>query len=463
GIPAFVLVVNGREAGRVVGAQSEVTLRQMLAKIPAATAVAEAEPAPKRKKWFDVLSGRKDPPAAEPPQFAEAESDPPVYRGQPPEEPSAPAAPAAPPAAQNPLETAVRIRVKDERGIDFGSGTVIGSRDGRALVLTCYHIFREFGETAAVEVDLFPNGPDSEPQTLPGKLIRHDEQADVALVVVTGCGVLPVSPIAGPDHFPKERDLVFSVGCGEGKAPTKLQHVVTRLNPYQGPGTTECTGMPVVGRSGGGLFDAKGRVIGVCFAADREDERGVYVGLAEIHKLLEQANFAALIPAPGGDQFAQVEATVEPSAEEAAPPSADLGPFAEAAATPKATPPADAGEPRPRVTTGADADALAAIDAGEEMEATVILRPLNKPGAPSEVIVINKVSNRFRRYLKGELDSRPVETSLRMPVRGLDRSRLVTADLLLAAAAPEAYVRSAASRRPAAYVALLARVFDNHR
>ena len=97
------------------------------------------------------------------------------------------------------------------------------------------------------------------------------------------------------------------------------------------------------------------------------------------------------------------------------------------------------------------------------MEATIILRPLDKAGAASEVIVINKVSNRFRRYLKGEFDAGPVETSLRVPARSLDRSRLVTADLLLRAAAG-AYVRSAASRAlgPSVGVALLVRVFDNH-
>jgi thiol-disulfide isomerase/thioredoxin len=434
-MPTFVLVVEGKEVDRVVGYKPGVTepeLRRLLAKIPPAkteptSKTVEAEP--DKKPWFTPPWSRKsEPPAAEPPKFEE----PAVVRGQP-VDVAAPAKAAAPSAAQDPLQTVVRIRVTDERGTDYGSGTVIGSLEGKALVLTCWHIFRAFGESAKVEVDLFPEGPNGPVKTFPGRLIQGEQEADVAVIGVAGCGKLPVSPIAGSDHAPKEGDHVFSVGCGEGKQPTKLQHSVTRLDPYQGPHTTECTGVPVVGRSGGGLFDTKGRVVGVCFAANHAEEKGVYVGLAEIHKLLDTAGYAALVP---DEQPAQVAAGVPSSSGPAADNVFDnLGAAATVPEVAVVNPSA------PKQTSGATPARPAAVssDLLGEMEATIILKPRNQPNGATQVIVINNVSNRFRRYLTGELDRRPVETGLRVPVS------------------------EAADRvQPKARVALLCRVFDNH-
>lgn len=501
GIPAFVLVVNGQEVDRVVGGTSEAKLRQMLAKIPASTDGGERSATPQRRGWFKELLGgdeaRHTQPVSAP---AESNPSPPEFthaanvRGQTPADrpnPSASAATASAPSAGKPLETAVRIRVTNEKGTDFGSGTLIGSREGAALVLTCWHIFREFGESADVLVDVFPNGPDAKSQTFPGKLIKHDEKADVALVAVTGCGVLPVSPIASADNFPEAGDHVFSVGCGDGKPPSLEQHAVTRLNPYQGPGTTECTGLPIVGRSGGGLFDSSGRVIGVCFAADKADHRGVYVGPEEIHKLLRLANYGSLIPATGTPEVEVVD-----SAEPAKPGSVGLteephsgdgmsNPFEIAATSPVSGSTRSNGEPgaaapRPREgefqesreTAGEASDVATAtprglppavetaLASGSAMEATVILRPLDDSNEPSRVIVINRISGKFRRYLTGEVEGPPVETGLHVPK--LDRARLTTADLVVATPS-DAYVRSVGSRQShrSCDVALLVGVFNN--
>ena len=434
-MPTFVLVVKGQEIDRVVGYKpgaTESELRRLLAKIPQAktdptTMTVDAEPE-KKPSWFTPPWNRKSSAAAlEPPSFEE----PTVVLGQS-VDVAAPAKPVAPAAAQDPLQTVVRIRVKDDRGTDFGSGTVIGSLEGKALVLTCWHIFREFGESATVEVDLFPNGPNGPVETFPGRLIKGDQAADVAVVGIAGCGKLPVSPIAGGDHAPKEGDHVFSVGCGEGKEPTKLQHSVTRLDPYEGPRTTECTGMPVVGRSGGGLFDTKGRLIGVCFAANRAEEKGVYAGLTEIHKLLDAAGYAALIPAERPPQV--VDNTALPSDSETGNVFDSLRASTPATKTVAVNPPESK---QPSATQPARPTAVSNELLGE-MEATIILKPRNQPNGATKVIVINNVSNRFRRYLNGELDHRPVETGLRVPVETSDRLS------------------------PKARVALLSRVFDNH-
>ena len=39
----------------------------------------------------------------------------------------------------------VRLRVHDPDGYGTGTGTIIDTRDGEALVLTCGHLFRETG------------------------------------------------------------------------------------------------------------------------------------------------------------------------------------------------------------------------------------------------------------------------------------------------------------------------------
>lgn len=119
--------------------------------------------------------------------------------------------------------------------------------------------------------------------TVNGQLIASDPNADVALVEIAVTGLSPV-PIARSTDSVDVGDEVFSVTAD----PIELhRHTVTRINPYQGPSTIECTGMPVVGRSGAGLFNVSGELIGVCFAANRSEQTGIYAGLSEVLKLVQ--------------------------------------------------------------------------------------------------------------------------------------------------------------------------------
>lgn len=432
GLPTFVLVVNDKEVARVVGRTSEAELRQMLKLLPnesaAAPANAQASTPPKRN-WIPAFLDRNGKPEANTPP-----SDP-IARGQSPDEPANTGTDqVAPVAAKDPMQTAVRISVKDAEGVDYGSGTVIGSKDGQALILTCFHIFRGHSPSDTVQVDLFPNGPDGQPVTYRGEYIKGDEDADVALVGINGTPLMPVSPIAPPSQFPKQGDLVFSVGCAEGRPqPTKLQHHVTRINPFDGADTTECTGEPAVGRSGGGLFNSEGRVIGVCFAAQKNPQkpRGVYAGPKEIHTILSDAGFAALIPQSRGEALAETASTVrntpprEPanvfaSLAEETTQTAAVEELGNAQADPAGDFPAEfaeesavgAGEVISPLASGHAASVLADLAEGE-LEATVVLRRRDRPEMASQVVVINRVSDRFRRYLTGDVAGQPMETSLR--------------------------------------------------
>ena len=84
------------------------------------------------------------------------------------------AAPAAPepkifrshdPLAADLIASSVRIRVDDPAGRSFGTGTIIDSRSGEALIITCGHLFRDSKGQGPVTVDLFTAGPDG-PRTI---------------------------------------------------------------------------------------------------------------------------------------------------------------------------------------------------------------------------------------------------------------------------------------------------------
>ena len=67
---------------------------------------------------------------------------------------------------------------------------------------------------------------------------------------------------------------------------------MTARDKYLGPPNIEVGGLPVQGRSGGGLFSNEGLVIGVCNAADPEDNEGLYAALPSIHQQLDDAGLS---------------------------------------------------------------------------------------------------------------------------------------------------------------------------
>ena len=62
---------------------------------------------------------------------------------------------------------------------------------------------------------------------------------------------------------------------------------MTNVDRYQGPPNIEAGGAPIEGRSGGGLFNSAGQLVGVCFAADYEGNEGLYTALESIHDELD--------------------------------------------------------------------------------------------------------------------------------------------------------------------------------
>ena len=180
------------------------------------------------------------------------------------------------PAYAGPPEDAtVRIRVERDEVMQFGSGTIISSQPGRTLVLTCDHVFEG---VKYVEVELAGNSRRSVPATI----VLRDEPSDVALVLISDKEVFPFCPVA--TVAPAARDVVYSVGFNHGlRGKPRVDCVVVSLSTATGgPHWTLCTKGSVFGRSGGGLFNARGEVVGVTSGYIPKTGIGVYVGFDHI-------------------------------------------------------------------------------------------------------------------------------------------------------------------------------------
>ena len=373
-LPTVILFVDGKEVSRHIGAMPESELRSLAAQIPAPRPPATDEPdgpiiasqrsasdeEPKRRGLLDLWPGRRDRPT----QTVSIEENT-VVRGNNSE--------SSPKTIQSgPMGASVRIRVKTAREQKFGSGTVIHSSAGRTLIVSCYHLFRGATRDDKIEVDAFFTGP---PQTYVGRVLRLDEEADVSLVEVSTDEAWPSVRVAPTSRAPEVRDNVVSIGCGNGEHPSLQSLLVTDIDRYDGPNNVSCTGLPVVGRSGGGLFNAKGELIGVCGAADdqpgEENDRGFYAGLFAVHDLLDAAELASLYRDSVGAIAATVPVNTPPAA-------ATVAVATEQPRTSEVTPPRT--QTAMTEATGNETD---------DLEFVVIIRSKSKPNLPSQVVIVD--------------------------------------------------------------------------
>ncbi len=289
-IPAFLVIINGKVVERQVGVQSEQALREMCRKVTQARAAQASRQAPPAKA---------------------------VGRAQ-----SAAETPAAPPLMGQPFPATVRIRVKDPSGDDVGTGTIIHNADGRSLVLTCGHLFKNWDEKKSrLQVEVFEKGTG---RIILGRKLAADLEADVALISIPSDQPLPSCTLAPRGTRPTKGTPLISVGCNGGAPPTLERHKVVALNRYTGPDNLECTGIPVRGRSGGGLFTQTGEVVGVCMAEDPNYKDGMYAGLEPIYRLLDRLHLTSLFQAGATDEILVADQDESPAAPEAGPRTAQL-------------------------------------------------------------------------------------------------------------------------------------------
>jgi thiol-disulfide isomerase/thioredoxin len=426
--PTFILVVDGREVQRESGMLSENDLRMMLAKIPAAaparpaggapaaTTAAVNPPGPFRSILGDAapiprpsvtepaapkVAQREEPNRLWP--FGKKKQPAPEVRGA-----SENLGGAAPVGATDGLFASnVRIRVQIGSKINLGSGAIIESSPGQTLILTCGHIFRDFNDSAKIEVD---TAPWDKPKKWVGRMVNFDIDSDVGVIAIPTDEVLPVVAIARKAEAPTVGATMNCIGCSGGATPTREQIRVTALDKYEGPATIECEGLPVQGRSGGGLFDAQHRLVGVCINADPKAQRGIYAGLPAIHELLGNVNMAHLFAESETQLAAQdnpFSKTAEaPAAAQTVPESPSEGnafarnsqPEAPHRESPKAAPAVNPVRTPSSGSTGGAFDVPA-----DDAEVVVIIQKKGQSQAENRVIVIQQASPKFLQFLNGEL------------------------------------------------------------
>ncbi len=188
------------------------------------------------------------------------------------------------------MQASVRIKIKDSTGISYGTGTVIHRHGEEALILTCGHVFRDSQGKGQVTIEYgFPN----QIRSSEGQVLQFDSDTrDVGLVVFRPTlDIVAVTP-APPSAEPIVQSNAFSVGCDHGNNPTIRRTQIKAIANYSGIVKYDIFGRPAVGRSGGGLFNAQGQLIGVCNAAAVKVDEGIYAGLNPIYWQLEKANLA---------------------------------------------------------------------------------------------------------------------------------------------------------------------------
>jgi len=407
-IPCFVMVVDGREVDRVTGGTTLSRLERMCQLSTPSSTKPNQPPAMFAKNNTPAAPSNLPLPSAMTTPFDGWESQ------QQQQQPSSPTGV----SDATLLAASVRIRVEDADGHSCGSGTIVDSRGGEALILTCGHIFRDSKGRGRIEVDLFgPNGS----QRVTGRLISYDSEVrDVGLVAIQPTGPITTARVAPPGYRLTRGAPVASVGCNNGDAPTVRRSQITSLDKFTGPPNIQVADQPVEGRSGGGLFSNEGYVIGVCNAADPRDKEGLFAAIGSIHAELDRAQLAFIY---------------KPSADNpAAAPETSAAPAALAASALPAMP-----KQMPGTTEIASLGALpgyapessvklasheqAALDEirrskKEGSEVIIIVRPRDNANARSIVFGLDRASSDFVKELSNEASrsTKPYqETSLEQP------------------------------------------------
>ncbi|MCA9061654.1 MAG: trypsin-like peptidase domain-containing protein, partial [Planctomycetaceae bacterium] len=288
-LPTFVVLVNGREVDRFIGPQDEQKLRNAISS--AQQSIAKPRPRSVTEMFTSVLGMRRN--------------EPPTVRGQDPQ--------AVPVAADSSARTispqlqaglgAVSVRVQvqgvsrqdDSKITDVGTGTVIFSRDGESVVLTCAHLFLGMKAGPFVEVETLSGG---EPARYVGKVIGGSHASDLALIRLTTPSAIPFVPLSKTAPLVEAGSSAVAFGCSHGDLPTPMLTEVSQLNPLDGPDHMMCLPAPVHGRSGGGLFTLQGQLIGVCSCSDEKNQQGMYMGYQPILELIRKTGLEYVLDPP---------------------------------------------------------------------------------------------------------------------------------------------------------------------
>lgn len=324
-IPTMILMVDGKEAQRFVGITADEELRtamndaarklDMERRDAGGTQLVQDES-------FDEFADRQPPKSKTEPVVAEsksgiqgffdrvkrgfsgdeektrADAEAPDFRAQ------SPDTPRTVEADSLPMRATVRVRLADGKFHDVGTGTIVHSTEGQSTILTCAHMFKKVSASAKVEVEVFRNG---EVLKYPAEVLGGDHDSDLAFLRIKNRSPLPMVPLLPSTLNAEPGQAVFSLGCNAGNLPTALSMKILKLNFFEGPENIVCSNDPIQGRSGGGLYNRTGELIGVCSGAFRKSKEGLYTGVGAVRKLISELKLGELFQPSSAAEFVTAE------------------------------------------------------------------------------------------------------------------------------------------------------------
>jgi len=173
-----------------------------------------------------------------------------------------------------PIRAAVRVRTPG----GMGSGVILSSVPGRTVIATAKHMVSDSAQP--ISVDVFRDG---KTRTYQATTATVSNTSDIALLVVVS-NTHPLPSVIAGDATPAVGDGCWSVGCSGGRGVSVMRCRITSLDG----GDIFASEYPPQGRSGGGLFNSRFELIGICSAQNKSRNDGWYVGASKLRKLLEE-------------------------------------------------------------------------------------------------------------------------------------------------------------------------------
>lgn len=180
-----------------------------------------------------------------------------------------------------------KLVVLDATGREVGSGSAVAVAED--LLVTNYHVIEDAAQARAVAED---------GRTIPvAGLAAADPAKDLALLKVDA-RLVPAEIRLAPE--PQVGEEVIAIGSPKGLTNTVSTGIVSGLRDWKGIQVFQTTAPISPGSSGGGLFDAQGRLIGVTFGyLEGGQNLNFAIPMAFAQPLIQSARYQALRPLPG--------------------------------------------------------------------------------------------------------------------------------------------------------------------